>query len=1372
MTTLLSYIPIDRRQMTNLPDRTDGAALFADISGFTHLTNEFEKTFGPKIGAERFNRQINQLYDCLIHQVHAYQGSVIGFSGDAMTCWFADDAGGRAVSAALAMQEAMRQLHHIEVSPTHPVDLTIKIAIAVGSARRFRVGDPAVQYMDVVVGQTLVRMAAAEKKATKNQIVVSRELVANLGPALGAHALDDADYAIVQDYHLSLPRQGWPVSDPPSESEQALWVLPPVYDWLAHNRAEYLTQLRPVTALFLNFMGLDYDHDEAVGHKLDTYIQQIQQIATQAGGFLVQLTVGDKGSYLYVAFGAPVTRGDDPIRAVDAALAIRDLSHRTPFIERVSLGLSCGTMFTGAYGGQDRQTYGVLGSEVILSARLMSVAEAGQILITPHLKEQVADYFQLSNWGKRQLKGFDKPITIWQVQGHQPVIPNITLKSGNKFVGRHEELARLQTLSQQLPAKSGQLVLIEGEAGVGKSHLLLEFQRQTAHKLLILTGRCQVIQENSPWYPWQPIFRAIFGISPHTTFVKQMVEQTLNQYHPDLVARTPLLREVLGIALPDNELTAQFTPELRQQSLFSLLIEVLSYQIKKIAVPLCLIIEDIHWIDAMSLAFLKRLSRRLPNLGLLVVVSHRSSAGPTPAAELRQLPHSHQVTLSPLPTAEMSSLIVTQLPGQPSRLLNDVIQAKAQGNPFFTKTLIDFLHHQDWLQQSAVGVWQVRPQIETILKTAHCLTRDLETGEWRLVSVARLAQAPLELPDGVESLILARLDQLSETQRFTLSVASVVGPVFELALLQQTAILQHYPLATDLQTLIEQELIIQEQIQPAIYRFSHNRFQEVNYGTLTQRQRSNLHTEVGLALEQVVPQAVERLAYHFYHTELTDKKIQYIEQAARKAKQEFANLSARNYYQQLVELEARWAWRKNLIELWHLLGEKDKELAALTALTNQDLPLAEVAYLWGRYYESQSHYEAAHQAISRALGDYREQGDRPGQIACLSMLGRIARMQGDYQTAVAWYEQARQLFLETEYQTLFLDILNELQRLHTWQGNYNQARYWGEGVFALSLRQNDYLNQAKTLNNWGAMFFQRREFAEAEHYYEQALKLSRQTGDYMNEGVSLLGLGQVYCDTGRYDKAEQFLQQAGFIFQELNNIKEESNVLNTLGIVNLYLGQYSEARYCLEEFGRLCQQMQDTSGDYYRLCNLGQVVRDEGDYRAATAMLQQAIQAAQAQNDNYIVSICVSHLGLTALWAGDFELAIEYARQSIELHRQEDDLLWTTADHAVLAQAYAALGNEPEAIRQAKQALQILANCQAEGPEFPGRDYWMCYQVLHHVPAEQLLAMTALQQAYHLVQAQLDHISQPAVRRSFLENVSFNREIVAEAKAVLKEARG
>src|SRR5262245_27470208 len=237
MESLAAYIPTDRlHALANgqaLPERSDGAVLFDDISGFTALTEALARTLGPQRGAEALTGHINQVYDALIAQVDRYGGSAMSFSGDAVTCFFDADDGRRATACALAMQQALGHQAAISLSGGGSAVLAMKVAIASGPVRRFLVGDPDMHLIDVLAGDTLYRLAEAEHHAAKGQVVLDGPSALRLGSALRVAAWPGAPsgHAVVERLHTSVAPVPWPTleGDALPEAELRRWVLPAIY---------------------------------------------------------------------------------------------------------------------------------------------------------------------------------------------------------------------------------------------------------------------------------------------------------------------------------------------------------------------------------------------------------------------------------------------------------------------------------------------------------------------------------------------------------------------------------------------------------------------------------------------------------------------------------------------------------------------------------------------------------------------------------------------------------------------------------------------------------------------------------------------------------------------------------------------------------------------------------------------------------------------------------------------------------------------------------------------------------------------------------------------------------------------------------------
>jgi tetratricopeptide (TPR) repeat protein/class 3 adenylate cyclase len=1307
------------------------------------------------------------------------------------------------------MQQAMGQFATIKTPAGSTLSLAVKVAVTSGPVRRFRVGDPRIQYIDVLAGATLDRLAAAEKQAQQGEVVVGPETIAAIGDKLVlthwrnekgdriADTVGSAPYFAVVTGLIASPQESTPVNfqeftqvlatsstfDEPHLTEDQVrpWLLPPVYERLRAGQGRFLAEIRPAVALFLSFGGLDYDHDDAAGEKLDAYIRLVQNILAYYEGHLIQLTIGEKGSYLYAVFGAPLAHDDDPRRAVAAALELRSPPAELDFSAGTQIGISQGRLWAGAYGTSTRCTYGVLGDEVNVAAWLMQQAKSGQIIVSQHIADAVAKDYRLEYLGSLPVKGRQEPVPSSTVLGRRlPSLPRMADRFANPLTGREGELVQMAQILATVLEGEGQILRLEGVAGVGKSHLAAEFIKQAVSQgLQVAVGACQSTSQDIAYYPWRQIFRSLFDLTDQlapgddwdTLNARQIsqVQNMVSQSNPSWGLRLPLLGDLLDLPIPDNTTTRAFDPKLRQEALFSLVVDLVQTWAR--AQPLLLLIEDAHWLDEASQGLTLALGRIIANVPILLVLVHRSFDKPL-LPDLDRLPEHNHLYLRELPLRWVASLVTHRLQGKPSALVLALIQILSQGNPFFAEELTKTLHESGFLFQGDDEDWTLSETLFNTLREANCLAKDALRGEWVLAHDAPLSAVDLNIPDSIYGLVLSSLDHLTEATKLTLKTASVIGRTFQFDLLAQS-----HPTQPDQAVLLEHIRVLEAQdlihveMDPTrlTYAFKHHIIQETIYETLPRDQQRDLHRAVAEALERLHPdEAVERLAYHYRHSGERLKALFYLDKAAHKAQREYVNETALNYFNQALALEERWTWRQQQVEILHLLGRRQEEAAGLQVLKgNPAPPVFEIAYLHGQYFEAIGHYPQAQAAVEQALAASRESGELEGMVRCLAHLGLIAYRQGDHEGAKTWYNQALVLYqadrtYPARTEQAFVQVFNGLGFVHSQQGTFDQAQRCYEQALALSQLRGDKQGEAFTLNYLGVTAFYQRHFAEAQTYFQQALTIRRTIGDRAGEGTTLNNLAQLMCDAGDYGQAEAYLSAALTILQATGNRWHEVNVWNDLGILYQELGELSRARSCLEQGLQLAMEMgiQKEKASYL-LSNLGLVMRDQGELSTAESLLSEGLALMQAADNKHQISFFLTYLSTIHLQAGRLDQAVKQAEAALNLHKSLDLTLRTTDDLATLAAAHLAAGEVRRALPYAEQALAILEECHGEGPEFPQRDYFIGYQVLK-AAGQPDRARAALASAYNLVVARADKITDPALRQSFLQRVTVNQAIVAE----------
>ncbi len=1377
MKPLKSFIPTDRLQAlvkhTSLPEHVYGTALFADISGFTPLTEALLKAYGRRVGPEELTRQLNTIYEALIAEVQRYGGSIISFSGDAITCWFDDDPGPRAATCALEMQAAMEQLTRSPITAGPEAPLAVKIALAAGPARRFLVGDPDIQLLDTLAGSTLLRMSAAEKVAGKGEVIIGSEIKAQLGAAAQTVERRLADrpqvYYVLTGLRERAIATPWPDTSALTLSAEELrpWLLRPVYDRLCHSSAQFLAESRAAIALFLKFGEIDYDHAVDAGQTLDAFMRWTQHVVDQHGGHLIQLTIGDKASYLYATFGALVAHDDDAQRALAAARQLISPPQELSSISQVQIGLSQGRMFAGIYGSSTHCTFGVLGDDVNLAARLMSLARPGQILVSKRLFESAIGSYHFQSLGQIQIKGKTALQPAYLVTSEHTALSG---KQLTPLIGREHELDQIDRLLQAALAGQGGTLRISGVAGIGKSRLkAVLIERAVTQHVMVAQGVCHSSTQQTSYSPWRQILKALFvadqdlPVAWNATQELAQIEQCVTELDERWLERLPLLSELLGLAIPDTTTTRTLEAPQRQAMLFDFVLDLLGSWARR--QPRVIVLEDIQWLDEASQQLTLTLARAVADKPILFAVVHRDDR--PVLAELDQTAHYHTIALAPLSDAALHTLVTQRLQGQIDPLVIDLVQRRTQGNPLFIEQLVEALADSAKLVRSEEGQWSLADSVLTALLSAGCLEK--REGEWGLTETAALAAADLDIPDTLQALVQSRLDRLSADHKLTLKVASVIGEEFSLDLLERShpARLDQAQLEEHVHLFAAHDLLRPTALLPqSLYSFAHPVLQEVTYASVPDEQRRLIHGAVGSALETLQPERVEQLAHHYDRSDFDEKAVFYLDQAARSAQRKGVNRTALGYFTRALRRADQWEWRKGKVEAWHNLGERDEELLELRALdVVAGVPPSETARLWSDYYEATGDYPQAQAYIERASIEYEQRADALGKARCLNQLGAIAARQGEFDHAREWYSQALDVVADrgnrsAEEPLVVLRTLNGLGIAACQQGHYAESKLHFEHALELSRLQGNRLDEAQALNNLGMLAAYQRDFDRAQHYHREALEIRRVIGHRAGEGLSAYNLAVAYVEAGSYAEAETYFKAALSIARALGNRWDEVNVLNGLGVLYLLVGVLPQAQAHLQNALKVAQSIGDEAGQAYTLCNLGQVTRDTGHLALASQLLTQGLNLAQVQNDIRLVSICLGHLSTVSLRAGEIDQAINQANRALTMHREIGLELWTTTDLVTLASAKLMTDEIVAALGYAEQAKSILDAHDGAGAEFPHRDYYICYQVF--LAAGQVEhALAALQSAHRLVMRVRAKITDAGMRESF-SAIPVNREIANE----------
>lgn len=1367
MDHLSIYLPHDRRlalaRNETLPDRATGAALFADIAGFTSLTEKLTRQFGPRRGIDELTQHINRVYEALIGEVDRFGGSVISFAGDAVTCWFdagAEAPSARAVLCAQAMQTSMEQFP----------DLSIKIAVSSGAVRRFATGDPEMQRIDVIAGAAVARLATAEQLATAGEIIVdSSTIVVLQTDARETRRAGTGEYFFVLHPPVEINhRQAIPTDFVANAQEMQLdaavlkpWVLPIVYQGKSTGYGLFLTELRPTVAVFMRFMGIDYDNDEQAQEKLDTIVSLAQRVFARHGGTLLQLIIGDKGSYLYASFGAIQIHEDDAHRAVRACLELRQLFRDIAFLESIQFGLSSGTMRVGAYGSHSHKVFGALGDDVNLAARLMTTAAPGEILVSGRIQKAIAQEFLLDARPPIRLKGKAEPLPVFAVAGLRQYRA-IRLQEPSyalPMTGREHEMRVLgEKLASALHGQ-GQIIGITAEAGMGKSRLVAEGIRLARRSNLTgYGGTCQADSVNTPYLVWNAIWNAFFDLDPTLPLRKQIraLENELQDRTPEHIDALPLLGAVLGLALPDNDYTRALQPKDRKAQLETVLVKCFESAAREAAQEaggLLLVLEDLHRIDAVSFDLLELLAQAVENLPVLVMLTYRPPTADSlhPAlTRLEAYAHFTPIKLTELNAAETEQAIRAKLAqlypergGAVPQLLITRITERAQGNPFYMEELLNYWHDRG-----------IDPR---------------EAG----------ALNEFDLPTSLHSLILSRIDQLAVSQQLTLKVASIIGRIFRVDDLHN-----YYPplgtaeeLKQDLYELSRVELTLPEASEPEwTYVFKHLVTHEVAYESLAYATRAQLHGQYARYLESTNPERTDQLApllaHHFEQAQVPDKACFYLGKAGEQAAADYANDEALVYFNRTLELmtgaetRARFDILLKRERVYDLLGKRAaqrQDLAELARLATHfdDAPFlrAQIAIRQVQLEIDVSNYTAATIAAAAAIQEIKGNADTrvaiPDRLVdALLLQARAMFLAGQVGAAKPELENALAMARAHHYVRGEYNAIAQLGLWSWYGGDYAAAAAQLEQSLELIRQAGDIRRELEILNNLGIVTKDMYQFSTARDYYERAQHIAKKIGDRSGEATLLNNIGRVSFLAGDFERANLYFAQAAALAAQVFEPTAQGVALFNQSEAYRELGQYAAAKNTATEALALVRAAQYRVGEAGVLENIARIEFALGERARALEFAQNALTISREVASTSLEAHILIHIGLMQLDGKEIERAEKSFLDAYNLEKELAEPIPTYEVCAGLAGAALERG-DTQSLEQAQTQVQALVHEILSEPQteqshyFPMWLYRMCIHILE--TCRDPRAAQLVSRANAELQARSEKISAPALKRSYLD---------------------
>lgn len=1251
--TLTSYVPwllIDslernpNRRTQPFCERLESAVLVADMSGFTALTETLVQQ-GP-IGVEELSITLNAYFGQLIELVISHGGDIVEFTGDGILVLWPTrtthedlaTVAYRAAQCGLAAQQMLALQSSEETS-----QLSLRIGIGAGTVLIATVGGMLGRWELLVAGDPITQASRAEGNAQPGEVVLSaqswalvqswclgypvgytttiqaaevggKRSVVYTSPEIHSASCRISEMCLEDTRHYLAPHP-LPVLHPCPDVLDVLrgYVPAALVARLDAGQSDWVAELRRVTILFVNLHGIAYEAPDIL-EQLQSCMNILQTILYRYEGSLNQFIVDDKGTLLIAALGLPpLTHEDDAARGVHLALDIQKELQETTKL-RCAIGITTGRIFSGSRGSIHRRDYAMIGDSMNLAARLMVKAAPDGILCDAATYRAARNNLTFEALTPIKVRGKSLPVDVYRPYDQ----PSPAICSTTPFVGRTaEQKMLLEWLDKLHQDGNGGIVVIEGEAGMGKSRLV-NCMLQYVQKLPIvaLIGHADSMEHSTPYHVWRAIFSQLFGLdeSHHQSGMHGMGAFELIHYDSVCMQLAPLLSAVLPLDIPDNHITSHMSGHVRADNTRDVLVQLLRVASRRAA--LLLILEDANWMDSSSWALALTVSQKIPSV--LLIITTRPLTGSAAGSALIQAhlelemakanrpssPHkreaqrtniqhavlsvqhsivttkpfepthnydhvlnrlnAHRIVLTSLPADDVQALIAQSLGvDQIARSVISFIVEKAQGNPFFAQELAYGLRDAGLIVIDD-GVCQPSSDTERL---------DV-----------------VNFPVTLHGVIVSRIDRLSAAQQLLLKIASVIGETFEFGLLYDV-----YPLAEDrvrlldeLQQLEKLDVVVLKIPAPElVYGFKHVITRQVVYDMLLFGQRRDVHRTVAEWYERHyaddLSQWYERLMYHWGEVGDSFRELVYATKAGEYALQNFAREEA-----VLFLMRARVLLQNIAIP------SHDAEQNRSLPITIEKL-LGEAYLGLGKLHESRQHLEKAATLAGYPVPSYHIAmiAQMCGQIVIQSMYlmrADLRKQCSGYQCSII-QEAAHIYGVLFRINFLANDVLPALHAAlrclnisgkspqTAWQcyananmcsiagsaGLHRLARWYGRRALQIGWQNGDIPALTYALNMNGLYRIGIGDWRGARGALEQGLLFCKHMGDWTLWGLNQALLAQMMYFQGHFATAYTMARELYTRAQQRDNVLQQLWARVGMGQSALRLGKLNEARAILED---------------------------------------------------------------------------------------------------------------------------------------------------------------------------------------------------------------
>jgi class 3 adenylate cyclase/tetratricopeptide (TPR) repeat protein len=975
------------------------------------------------------------------------------------------------------------------------------------------------------------------------------------------------------------------------------------------------------------------------------------------------------GDGIMAIFGAPVAHEDHAQRACYASLAIQKalgdyagrLKQEHDIDFKMRIGINSGPVVVGAIGDDLRMDYTAVGDTTNLAARMEREARPGSIFVSKNSHLIAKDYFDFLPLGKMEIKGKKKPQEAYElirVGEEKTRLKALAARGLTKFVGRANSMAALMDPFERALTGSGQVVGIAGEAGVGKSRLLLELINQLPKaEFICLEGRCLRYGETILYMPILEILRSYFDIKEkdRDPIINRKINAKIHALDEKLVSCIAPIQELLTQSTEDESYLA-LDPRQKREKTFESLRELFITESRN--KPLMLVFEDVHWIDKTSEEFLDYLIGAIAKSHIMLVILYRSEF--THPWDSKS--YYTKIGLRQLRTASSAQMVTALLEkGQVAADLKQLILNRSSGNPLFMEEITYSLLESGAIQK------QGRQFVLT--------TRASE----------------IHLPDTIQGIIAARLDRLDDSLKYTMQVASVIGREFTFRILQAITGM-NTEIKSCLLHLQRFELIYEKSLFPDLeYIFKHALTQEVAYNSLLQKRRKEIHRKIAIAMEALFVDKLEAffeiIAYHYSKSGELIKAYQYLKLSGEKAIKKFSNWEAFQFYQTACNILDKMTdspeTKKKKLEILHLMA----------------IPMQLLGYP-----DNSLHFLKLGENLSEELGDKKDLSLFLGSIGSFySVRG------GDPLLGIEYSEKSFHEAEKIEDIDIMAPVASRLCGFYIIAGEPYKTSHLAFKVIKVIERQNrqhDFFGLGNNVYTALSLYYGHSlgwlgDFEKGERHCKEGLEFGEKNDSLTGLALAEFLYGYLYMHKGDGENVKQH-------FQECIKYCEKGGALIFLGLAwtGLGMGHFfiNDYETALRYINKGMKIQKDAGIPYYLSFHyfaLGMVQLASGNFKASQAAFNRAFELSHSHNEKWIEGTARIYLGITI--AQDDKSQIETAEKTmlagIEILNDRKIKPWSSIGYYILGLLQAQRGKMGQARIHLDTAERMFTEM--------GMNYWL-----------------------------------------------------------------